>query len=181
MRVAAYVLLASGVALAGSGGAPAIYVVGNLEVVSPGAEGILVLEKEQAVFRSGKFVLPIPYSGIHSLELGTKVVPPSVSLYKVWQLHKRFLTERPTPTDGQLRVLRAGRQGSKHDLRAEESAANNALAEIETRQGKRIAPKRTTVADSWWGDSAWKTTRNDNTVSPDDAGKLVCQMAEQRI
>jgi hypothetical protein len=48
MRVATMVLLASGIVIAGSGGTPAVYVVGNLEIVSPGAEGILVLEKEQA-------------------------------------------------------------------------------------------------------------------------------------
>src|SRR6202011_5189534 len=96
MHIVSVILLASAVALAGSGGAvPAVYVVGNLEAVSPGAEGILVLEKEQAVFRSGKTTVAIPYSEIHSLELGIKVVPPSIPLYKVWQLHKRFLVERP--------------------------------------------------------------------------------------
>ena len=170
MRVAAIILLASGIALAGSGGAPAIYVVGNLEVVSPGAEGILVLEKDQAVFRSGKTVLPIPYSDIHSLELGTKVMPPSVPLYKVWQLHKRFLAERPTQRMVNFEFSGPDGKNQSMTLELEESAANNTLEEIEIRQGKRVAPKRTTNADSWWGDSAWKTSRNDNTVSPDLLG-----------
>jgi len=29
---------------------------------------------------------------------------------------------------------------------------------------------RATNGDPWWGDSAWKTTRNNNTVSPEDLG-----------
>jgi hypothetical protein len=170
MRVAAIILLASGIVLAGSGGAPAVYVVGNLEVVSPGAEGILVLEKEQAVFRTGKFVLPIPYSDIHSLELGTKVMPSSIPLYKVWQLHKRFLVERPTQRMVNFEFSGPDGKDLSLTLELEESAANDTLAEIETRQGKRVPPKRATNADSWWGDSVWKTTRNDNTVSPEALG-----------
>jgi hypothetical protein len=83
MRSISILLLSSVIAIAGSGGGPAVYVVGNLDGVSAGAEGILVLEKEQAVFRSGKAVLPMPYSDIHNVELGNKVVPPSAPLYKV--------------------------------------------------------------------------------------------------
>ena len=43
-------------------------------------------------------------------------------------------------------------------------------AEIEIRQGKHTPPKRAANGDSWWGDSAWKTTRNNNTLSPDTMG-----------
>jgi hypothetical protein len=155
-------------AFAGAGGGPAVYVIGNLGGVSPGAEGMLVLEDDEAVFRSGKVVLSVPYGDIRNVELGTKVLPPTgVPLYKVWQLHKRFLTERPmhqmvnfdfTDKDGKDQTM---------TLEFEESAANETLVEIETRTGKR---KRATNADSWWGDSAWKTTRNNNSVSPDMLG-----------
>ena len=162
-------LLSSVVALAGSGGGPATYVVGNLESVSPGAEGILVLEKDQAVFRSGKTVLPMPYSDIHNVELGTKVVPTSAPLYKVWQLHKR-LVERPVQRMVNFEFADKEGKDQTVTLEFEESAANETLAEIEIRQGKRIPPKRATNGDPWWGDSAWKTTRNNNTVSPEDLG-----------
>ncbi len=170
MRSISILLLSSVVAVAGSGGGPAVYVVGNLDGVSPGAEGILVLEKDQAVFRSGKTVLPMPYSEIHNVELGTKVVPSSAPLYKVWQLHKRFQADRPAQRMVNFQFSDKDGKDQTITLEFEESAANETLAEIEIRQGKRIAPRRATNGDPWWGDSAWKTSRNNNTVSPDDLG-----------
>ena len=170
MRRISILLLSSLVAVAGSGGGPAVYVVGNLDGVSPGAEGILVLEKEQAVFRSGKTVLPMPYSDIHNVELGTKVVPSSAPLYKVWQLHKRFQSDRPAQRMVNFQFSDKDGKDQTITLEFEESAANETLAGIEIRQGKRIPPKRATNGDPWWGDSAWKTSRNNNTVSPDDLG-----------
>ncbi|MDP8989125.1 MAG: hypothetical protein M3N41_03465 [Acidobacteriota bacterium] len=170
MRSISLLLLSSAVALAGSGGGPAVYVVGNLDGVSAGAEGILVLEKEQAVFRSGKVVFPLPYADIHNVELGTKVVPPSAPLYKVWQLHKRLLVERPEQR--MLNFEFTDKDGKDQSMTLEfgESAANETLAEIEIHQGKRLAPKRATNGDPWWGDSVWKTSGNNNTVSPEDLG-----------
>jgi len=169
MRSISTLLLWSVVAFAGSGGGPAIYVVGNLDGVSPGAEGILVLENEQAVFRSGKTVLPMPYSDIHNVELGTKVVPTNAPLYKVWQLHKRF-QERPAQRMVNFEFSDKDGKDQTITLEFDESAANETLTEIEIRQGKRIPPKRATNGDPWWGDSAWKTPRNNNTVSPEDLG-----------
>jgi hypothetical protein len=155
-------------ALAGSGGGPAVYVVGNVGGVSPGAEGMLMLEDDEAVFRSGKVVLSVPYGDIRNVELGTKILPSTgVPLYKVWQLHKRFLTERPMHQTVNFEFTDKDGKDQTMTLEFEESAANETLVEIETRTGKR---KRATNADSWWGDSAWKTTRNNNTVSPDALG-----------
>ncbi len=170
MRSISILLLSSVVAVAGSGGSPAIYVVGNLDGVSPGAEGILALEKDQAVFRSGKTVLPMPYGDIHNVELGTKVVPPSAPLYKVWQLHKRLLTEHPAQRMVNFEFTDKHGKDQSFTLEFGETAANETLAEIEIRQGKRVAPKRATNGDPWWGDSVWKTTANNNTVSPEDLG-----------
>ena len=82
MRIASLVLMASVAALAGAGGGPAIYVVGNLGGISPGDEGTLVLQHDAVVFRSGKTVLSLPYSDIHNVELG----------------------RAPHASDGQLRV-----------------------------------------------------------------------------
>src|SRR6266700_2593534 len=96
MRIAGLLLLACGAAAgAGAAGKPAVYVVGNLDKLSPGDEGVLVLEEGKAVFRSGKTLLPIPYADMRNTELGTKVVPPSdVPLYKVWRLPRRIV-DRP--------------------------------------------------------------------------------------
>ena len=55
-------------------------------------------------------------------------------------------------------------------LEFEEAAANQTVVEIEIRQGKRTPPRHATNGDSWWGDSAWKTTRNNNTVTPESLG-----------
>ena len=146
-----------------------VYVVGNLDGVAPGAEGILVLEKDQAVFRTGKTVLPMPYSDIHNVELGTKVVPTNAPLYKVWQLHKRF-AERPAQRMVNFEFSDKDGKDQTFTLEIDEATANQTIEEIEIRQGKRIPPKRATNGDPWWGDSAWKTTRNNNTVSPEDLG-----------
>lgn len=170
MRNWSVMLLASVAAFAGAGGGPAVYVVGNLEAVSPGAEGMLVLEQDEAVFRSGKVVLSVPYGDIRSVELGTKVIPASIPLYKVWQLHKRFLIERPMQRMVNFEFTDKDGKEQSMTLEFEESLANETLVEIETRQGKRVPPRRALNGDSWWGDSAWKTTRNSNTVSPESLG-----------
>ena len=95
MRIVSLLLFASVAALAGAGGGLAVYVVGNLDGVSPGDEGTLVLDHDAVVFRSGNTVVSVPYDDIHNVELGTRVMPPSdAPLYKVWRLPKRFLTER---------------------------------------------------------------------------------------
>jgi hypothetical protein len=168
MRIASLVLLASVAAL---GGGPAVYVVGNLDGVSPGDEGTLALDRDAVVFRSGKAVLSLRYSAIHNVELGTRVMPPTEApLYKVWRLPKRFLAERPMRQ--MVNFQFADKDGKDHTmtLEFEEAAASQTLMEIEIRQGKRTPPKHATNGDSWWGDSAWKTNRNDNRVSPDSLG-----------
>lgn len=171
MRIAFLVLLASVAALAGAGGGPAVYVVGNLNGVSPGDEGTLVLDHDAVVFRSGKTALSLPYSDIRNVELGTRVMPPSdAPLYKVWRLPKRFLTERPMHQMVNFQFADRESNDQTMTLEFEEAAANQTLVEIEIRQGKRTPPRRATNGDPWWGDGAWKTPRNNNTVTPESLG-----------
>ena len=171
MRIASLVLLASIAALAGTGGGPAVYVVGNLDGVSPGDEGTLALDHDAAVFRSGKTVLSLRYTDIHNVELGTKVMPSTdAPLYKVWRLPKRFLTERPMHQMVNFHFADKNGSDQTMTLELEEAAANQTLVEIEIRQGKRTPPKHATTGDSWWGDSVWKTTGNGNTVAPEPLG-----------
>jgi hypothetical protein len=171
MRIASLLLFTSVASFAGAGGGPAVYVVGNLESVSPGDEGALLLDHDGVVFRSGKTVLSLAYSDIHSVELGTRALPPAdAPLYKVWRLHKRFLTERPMHQMVNFQFADKDGNDQTMTLEFEEAAANQTLVEIEIRQGKRTPPKHATNGDSWWGDSAWKTPRNNNTVIPDSLG-----------
>ncbi|HTM11501.1 MAG TPA: hypothetical protein VL127_01235 [Bryobacteraceae bacterium] len=149
MRIASLVLMASVAALAGAGGGPAIYVVGNLGGISPGDEGTLVLQHDAVVFRSGKTVLSLPYSDIHNVELGTRVMPPAdAPLYKVWRLPKRFPTERPMHQ--MVNFAFADKDGNEQTmtLEFEEAAANQTVVEIEIRQGKRTPPRHATNGDS---------------------------------
>lgn len=171
MRIAALFLLTSLAVVAGGGGGPTVYVVGNLDGVSPGAEGMLVLQDDAAVFRSGKTVLSVRYSAIRNVELGTRIIRPlDAPLYKIWRLPKRFLTERPMHQ--MVNFAFADKDGNDQTmtLELEESAANETLVEIEIRQGKRTPLQHAINGDSWWGDSAWKTTRNNNTVRPESLG-----------
>jgi hypothetical protein len=171
MRIVSLLLFASVAALAGAGGGLAVYVVGNLDGVSPGDEGTLVLDHDAVVFRSGNTVVSVPYDDIHNVELGTRVMPPSdAPLYKVWRLPKRFLTERAMHQMVNFEFAHKDGNDQNMTLEFEEAAANQTLVEIEIRQGKRTPPKHATNGDSWWGDSAWKTNRNNNTVTPESLG-----------
>ena len=170
MRIGLW-LLACGTVLVGAGastaGRPAAYVVGNLDKLSPGDEGVLVLDEGKAIFRSGKTVLAIPYADMRNAELGTKVMPPSdVPLYKVWQLHRRFVDR---PMHQMLTVEFVDKDGDDRTmtLELEETAAVETLTAIEIKTGKR---RRATNGDGWWGDSLWKTNQNHNTVSPETLG-----------
>jgi len=171
MRIVSLLLFASVAAFAGAGGGPAVYVVGNLDGVSPGDEGTLVLDHDAVVFRSGNTVVSVPYDDIHNVELGTRVMPPSdAPLYKVWRLPKRFLTERAMHQMVNFEFADKDGNDQNMTLEFDEAAANQTLVEIEIRQGKRTPPKHATNGDSWWGDSAWKTSRNNNTVAPESLG-----------
>jgi hypothetical protein len=85
-------------------------------------------------------------------------------------LPKRFLTERAMHQMVNFEFADKDGNDQTMTLDFEESAANQTLMEIEIRQGKRTPPRHPTNGDSWWGDSAWKTTRNSNTVSPESLG-----------
>ena len=169
MRLGSLLLFACCVVTAGSKpfGAAAVYVVGNLEGISPGSEGILALEEDKAVFHSGKMAFPIRYHDIHNAELGTKLNPPAdAPIYKVWQLHKRFVGRT---THQMLNLEYADKDGNNQTMTLEldEAAAVDALDALDLKTGKK---HRATNGEAWWGDSLWKTPQNRNTVSADPLG-----------
>jgi hypothetical protein len=168
IRLANILFLSCAAAFA-AGGGPAVYTVGNLEGISPGAEGILVLDAHKVAFRTGKGVVSIPYADIMESELGAKVTPPTdAPLYKVWKLHKRLDPERVIHQMLTLEYADKDGKPQTMTLEMEEPAAAAALAQIEMRQGKR---HRSTNGEAWWGDSLWKTPRNNNTVEPEALGQ----------
>ena len=169
LRITGVVVLSCLGVSAGSGGGPAVYTVGNIKDLSPGAEGLLILDNKQVTFRSGEVAIAMPYNNIHEAELGAKAMPPAeVPLYKVWQLHKRIRGERVMHQMLTLTVKDSSGDPQSLTLDMEEPAAVETLSEIEIRQGKR---KRPTNGDSWWGDNVWKTTRNNNTVAGEPLGQ----------
>jgi hypothetical protein len=173
MRVGFLLLLAGGVVFAGAKtGAPAVYVVGNLNGISPGSEGILALDEDKAEFRSGKMTFPILYHDIHNAELGTKLNPPSdAPLYKIWQLHKRFVG-RPVHQMLTVEFVDKDSNSQTMTLELEESVAVDTMTALEFKLGKK---HRATNGEAWWGDSLWKTSQNHNTVSPDPLGNAPTQ------
>lgn len=169
MRMCWFLLLTGCAVVAASktNSAPAVYVVGNVDGISPGAEGILALEDEKAVFRSGKMAVAIRYRDIHAAELGTKLNPPvDAPIYKVWQLHKRFVGRT---THQMLNLEYADKEGNKQamTLELDEAAASDTWEALELKTGKK---HRATNGEAWWGDSLWKTPQNHNTVSADPLG-----------
>jgi hypothetical protein len=174
MRIGLVLLLASGIVFGGAekAGKPAVYVVGNLDQLSPGDEGVFVLDEGKAIFRSAKTVLAIPYADMSDTELGAKVAPPSdIPRYKVWQLHKRFVDR---PMHQMLIVEFVDKKGTNQTMTLEldEAAAVETLTALELKTGKR---HRATNGEAWWGDSLWKTNQNHNTVSPETLGNPPAQ------
>lgn len=169
MRAGVALLLWCTVVFAAAPGGPALYTVGNLEGISPGAAGIVVLEGRKITFRSGKTTTAVAYTDIQEAELGAKSNPPSdAPLYKVWRLPQRVSPERVLHQMLTLEFADKNGKPQTMTLEMEEPAAVATLEQIEIRQGKR---QRTRNGDAWWGDSLWKTPRNNNTVEPDALGQ----------
>jgi hypothetical protein len=134
----------------------ATYVVGNLEGVEAGAEGVLSVDNGKLVFRSGKTTVEVPYKNLTLAELGpTLTHSVDVPLYRVWQLHKRFLAEKPTYQN--LTFTFRDDDGKEQAMTLEllEPAALQAYDTIQIRTGRK--PKH--PKEDWWGDSYWRTNR----------------------
>ena len=168
VRIANILLLCSVASLAAAAGRPAVYTIGNLEGISTGTEGILAVESDTVVFRTGKANMVIPYANIVETELGPEAEPAdSAPLYKIWRLHKRLSPERAIHRALTIEFADKAGMPQTVTLDMEAAAAVETLKQIEIRQGKR---HRTRNGDSWWGDNVWKTQRNGNTVGPDALG-----------
>lgn len=164
--------LAGPKALAGDIAVPAIYTVGNLDEFSAGAEGELTLKETTLTFSDKNNVVFAPYTQIRSAELGDKAPPaPASKLRKVLKVKKQSAARMLTIEfkDSGAQADRAEGAMRAMTFQVEELAGIDIVEIIEERNGKH---PRTKTGDSWWGDSAWKTKRNGNSVKEDSLGRL---------
>jgi len=159
------------------------YVDGNVTALKPNTGGTLVFSDDSSMkFRTGAAEVAVPYASISKAELGsTQTHNHDDPAYKVWLLPKRL-----HKTETQLLVVEfkngLGEQQSM-TLELAKDSASSVLATIEERSG---APKSvaaiTAKADStksanaksaseWWGDSFWKTNRNQSQWDASNSGK----------
>jgi hypothetical protein len=132
------------------------YVVGNLDGLEPGAEGIVHVDGDGLTFRSGKVTIEAPYAKITATEMGpTLTHSEDVPLYKVWQLHKRF-ADRTMYQNFTVNFKDAA--GNDRSMTLEVTAA--AAAEMHETLERRTGQKARSQQDDWWGDDLWRTDRN---------------------
>lgn len=173
------------------------YVDGNVTALKPNTGGTLVFSDDNSMkFRTGVAEVAVPYANISKAELGaTQTHSHDDPAYKVWLLPKRL-----HKTETQLLTVEFKNGLGEHQtmtLELAKDSAGSVLATIEEHGGKPVtdadgkpAPKSvaaTTKADStksadggksanaWWGDSFWKTNRNqsqwDSGANTNNSGK----------
>ena len=137
----------------------ATYVVGNLEGVEAGTEGILSVDSGQLVFRAGKTTIEVPYKSLTVVELGpTLTHSVDVPLYRVWQLHKRLLAEKPTYQNLTLNFKDDDGNDQSMTLELLENAAVQTYDTVMIKSGRKAKRPK----EDWWGDSLWRTTRSNS-------------------
>jgi hypothetical protein len=177
---AAFGVLACGLLVSGSAfGAPrpetSTYVDGNVSTLKPNTGGTLVFTDEKSMtFRTGLAEVAVPYSSITKAQLGATQEHSHEApgpLKVLAHLHK---------TETQLLIVEFKNglgESQTMTLSLAKPAASSVLSTIEvhtTKPADARAADRSIVAsaaadpksdpkDAWWGDSFWKTNRNQDT------------------
>ena len=146
-------VLAGGL-LAAADASSVTYVKGTIDELSPNTGATLVNTAKSMEIRTPLHSVEVPYSQISKAELGAiqSHAPETDAPYKVWTLHKRFMT---SPQTQEMTVAFTNEKGQNQTMTLELSrkAAAGLYTTIERYSG--------TVANAnWWGDDYWKTTRN---------------------
>jgi hypothetical protein len=147
--------LTCGLALAGDGPQTVTYITGNLDLAPNSGATLNVSGAKVMELNNGTSKVEVPYAGITRAELGEATeYSDEQPLYKVWALHKRFIGKRAVQ---QVTVdfKTASGETRSMTIEAEQSVAEDVLAAIEDRTAP--APQKA----AWWGDSVWKTKRNE--------------------
>jgi hypothetical protein len=151
------------------------YVDGNVSSLKPHTGGTLVFtDNNSMTFRTGLADVAVPYANILHAELGATQthhhdLPLPGVLAVVNRLHK---------TDTQLLTVefKSGLgENQTMTLELAKPAASSVLATIQEHAPKSIVASAKTPADKaaakedWWGDSYWKTTRNQDSWNTKEA------------
>jgi len=172
---AAFGVLACGLLVSPSAfGAPrpetSTYIDGNVSTLKPNTGGTLVFTDDKSMtFRTGLAEVAVPYSSISKAQLGATQEHSHEApgpLKVLARLHK---------TETQLLIVEFKNglgESQTMTLSLAKPAASTVLSTIEEHTAKPA--EKTTVAsaktdpksdskDAWWGDSFWKTNRNQDT------------------
>jgi hypothetical protein len=153
MRLIPLAILLSAVALGAGDPRTVTYVSGDLEGVAPQSGAVLDVTGARSLsLRVGEKAFEVPYSSISSAEAGDiTTLDTDEPLYKVWSLHKRFAKR-------QLQQVKVGYKGAAGENRMVVLEMDRAIAE---RVLARLEDATVEPAErAWWGDSIWKTKRN---------------------
>jgi hypothetical protein len=163
----------------GVSGAPrpetSTYIDGNVSSLKPNTGGTLVFTDDNSMmFRTGLAEVAVPYASILRAELGaTQTHRHDEPAYKVWALAKRL---HKTETQLLTVEFKSGLGESQNmTLELAKPAASNVLATIEEHTGKstssaaKAAAKNAGAKEDWWGDSYWKTARNQDSWATKEA------------
>jgi hypothetical protein len=156
------------------------YIEGTVSSLKPNTGGTLVFtDTNSMTFRTGLAEVAVPYAGILKAELGvTQTHNHDSSGPKVLALVSRL---RRTETQ-LLTVEFKNGSGDKQTMTLElaKPAASNVLATIQehspklateakTLAAKTAATSGTDAKNEWWGDSYWKTVRNQDSWNTKEA------------
>src|SRR6185295_9276274 len=135
-------ILAGGL-LAAADGSSVTYVKGTVDELSPNTGGTLFNNAKSMEIRTPLHSVEVPYSQISKAELGAiqSHTPETDAPYKVWTLHKRFMTG---PQTQEMTVAFTNEKGQSQTMTIElpKKTAAGLLATIERHSGA--------VADSNW-------------------------------
>jgi hypothetical protein len=143
------------------------YIDGNVADLAPNTGATLYLTNPGSMeLKTSLHKVRITYSQISKAELGSVEThyAEAQPAYKVWALPKRLMK----PETRTMTVAFTNESGQDQTITIEMSraAAEGAFAVIERHNAK--------IADSnWWGDSYWKTNRNQDQWN--GAGTVVAQ------
>ena len=146
-------VLAGGL-LAAADSSSVTYIKGTIDELSPNTGGTLLNTAKSMEIRTPLHSVQVPYSQISKVEMGAiqTHAPETDPVYKVWTLHKHFMT---SPQTQELTVAFTNEKGQNQSITIElpKKTASGLFATIERHSG--------TVANAnWWGDDYWKTNRN---------------------
>jgi hypothetical protein len=191
----ALVISLAGLSCIAVSGAPrpetSTYVSGNVAALKPNTGGTLVFtDKDSMMFRSGSAEVKVPYASILHAELGeTQTRSHDQSGFKLLTLANHlFKTETQLLTvefksglgEDQTMTLQLAKFVAPGVLNTiKENAGDQVASVAKSPSGSKTAGKNAAAGtpaasddkNAWWGDSYWKTTRNQDSWNTTVAAK----------